>query len=70
MPVPFLQELLTKTQVTGTDGQVFLYSIAEKGVLALIANSDANVGLINLEARDAANNIAIDTLKLVKRMGF
>ncbi len=48
---------LTKTQVSGTDAQIFLYSIGDKGVLAIIASSDANVGLINLEARDAANNI-------------
>ena len=49
---------LTKTQVTGTDAQIFLYSIGDKGVLALIANSDANVGLVNLEASSSAKDIA------------
>ncbi len=50
---------LSKTQVSGTNAQIFLYSIGDKGVLALITSGDANVGLINLEATDAANNIAL-----------
>lgn len=50
---------LTQTQVSGTDAQIFLYAIGNKGVLALIANSDANVGLIHLEARGATNQISL-----------
>ncbi len=49
---------LIKTQVSGTEAQVFLYSIADKGVLALIASGDANVGLVNLEGSEAASKIA------------
>jgi predicted regulator of Ras-like GTPase activity (Roadblock/LC7/MglB family) len=48
---------LTETTVAGNDGQVFLFSAGE-GVLSIIAGSGANVGLINLEARDAASRIA------------
>ncbi len=48
---------LTETTVSGNEGQIFLYSAGNKGVLALIASSGANVGLINLEARDAAQAI-------------
>jgi len=49
---------LQETAVKSEDGQVFLYAIADKGVLVLIAQADANVGLIHLEARDAARRIA------------
>lgn len=49
---------LSETTVSGTDGQIFLYSAGTKGVLALIAGSGANVGLINIEARDAAQEVA------------
>lgn len=49
---------LTETTVAGSDGQVFLYSAGKEGVLSIIAGAGANVGLINLEARDAAQRIA------------
>lgn len=49
---------LQETTVKSANGQVFLYAAGAKGVLVLIAQADANVGLINLEARDAANRIA------------
>lgn len=45
---------MRETTVKSGNGQVFLYAIGDKGVLVLIAQADANVGLINLEARDAA----------------
>ena len=45
---------MRETNVKSGNGQVFLYAIGGKGVLVLIAQADANVGLINLEARDAA----------------
>ena len=48
---------LTKTQVSGTDAQIFLYSIGDKGVLALIASGDANVGLINIEASETVKKV-------------
>ena len=48
---------LSETSVKGENGQMFLYQ-AGKGVLAVITNGSANIGLINLEARDAAEQIA------------
>lgn len=47
----------SETSVTGDGGSVYIYS-AGKGVLAIIAQSGANVGLIHLEARTAAKKIA------------
>jgi len=47
-----------ETSVGGADGQVFIYSCGTRGVLAAIAPAGANVGLINIEARDAAQNVA------------
>jgi uncharacterized protein len=49
---------LSETSVSGVEGQVFLYAIAAKGVLAVVAPAGVNVGLIHLEARDAARSIA------------
>jgi uncharacterized protein len=49
---------LTETTVSGTSGQIFLYAAGNKGVLVVVAAAGANVGLINLEARDAVRNIA------------
>lgn len=49
---------LRETTVKSSDGQVFLYAIGDKGVLVLIAQAEANVGLINIEARDAAQRIS------------
>ncbi len=46
-----------ETSITGETSQVYVYS-AGRGVLALIAQPGANVGLIHLEARAAAKNIA------------
>lgn len=47
-----------ETSVTGTDSAVYIYSAGNRGVLAVIAPSGANVGLINLEARSAAQKIS------------
>jgi uncharacterized protein len=49
---------LTETSVTGTTAQVYLYAAGTKGVLAVVAPAGANVGMIHLEARDAARVIA------------
>jgi len=48
---------LTETSVTGTEGQVYIYTVGKKGVLAIVAPAGINVGLLNLEAREAAANI-------------
>jgi predicted regulator of Ras-like GTPase activity (Roadblock/LC7/MglB family) len=55
----------TETSVSGNIGQVFVYSLARslctragaRGVLAVLAGPGANVGLIHLEAREAARAI-------------
>jgi uncharacterized protein len=49
---------LSETSVSGANGQVFLYAAGAKGVLVVVTPANANVGLIHLEARDAARNIA------------
>jgi uncharacterized protein len=49
---------LSETSVTGTSAQIFLYATGGKGVLAVVAAAGANVGLIHMEARDAARQIA------------
>ncbi|MFN3266751.1 MAG: roadblock/LC7 domain-containing protein [Deinococcales bacterium] len=49
---------LSETSVSGSNGQVFLYAAGTKGVLVVVAPANANVGLIHLEARDAARHIA------------
>lgn len=51
--------VFTETVVAGTDGQIFIYAAGSKGVLAVVAPAHANIGLIHLEARDVAANIAI-----------
>lgn len=48
---------LNETSITGSTGQVYIYATGAKGVLAVFAASGANVGLINLECRDAAAKV-------------
>ncbi len=47
----------SETSVSGSEGQIFVYAAGLKGVLAVICSNNANIGLINLEARDAAKAI-------------
>jgi hypothetical protein len=42
----------------GEQGYMMLYRAGEKAVLAVMARGGANLGLINLESRDAAQKIA------------
>lgn len=49
---------LNETSVAGSDGHVYIYSAGAAGVLAVITASDVNVGLINIECRDAAKKIS------------
>jgi len=44
--------------VRGQNGYMVVYSAGEKGVLAVAAPMGANLGLIHLEARGAAQKIA------------
>jgi predicted regulator of Ras-like GTPase activity (Roadblock/LC7/MglB family) len=48
---------LVEISVTGSEGQIFLYSAGVKGVLAVIAPKGGNAGLIHLEARAVAKDI-------------
>lgn len=48
----------SETVVAGTAGSVYLYAAGDKAVLAVNSRKGANVGLINIEARDAAKRIA------------
>lgn len=49
---------LEEVVVRGRDGYLVVYSAGEKGVLAVTAPMGANLGLIHLEARQAAGRIA------------
>lgn len=43
--------------VAGNDGQIFLYSAGNKGVLAVLGPAGCNAGLVHLEARGIAREI-------------
>ena len=49
---------LSEMSVSGTEGQVYIYSVGAKGVLAVVAPTGINLGLLNMEARDAAQSVA------------
>lgn len=48
---------MVETLVTGTEGQIFLYSAGGKAVLAVFAPAGANAGLVHLEARSVAREL-------------
>lgn len=48
---------LSEISLSGTDGQIFLYSAGIKAVLAVIGPTGSNAGLIHLEARWTAREI-------------
>ncbi|GGO36949.1 roadblock/LC7 domain-containing protein [Deinococcus radiopugnans] len=50
---------LTDMSVGGTDGQVYIYAAGKKGVLAVVAPAGVNLGLLHMEARDAAQSVSI-----------
>jgi hypothetical protein len=49
---------LSEVSVTGADGQIFVFSAGLKAVLAVIGPACSNAGLIHLEARITAHEIA------------
>lgn len=49
---------LTDMSVGGAHGQVYIYAAGHKGVLAVVAPTGINLGLLNMEARDAASSVA------------
>lgn len=46
-----------ETSIKAADRSVFLYRAGDEGVLAIIAQGDANVGMINLQARRSTDDI-------------
>lgn len=50
---------LTEMSVSGLDGQVYVYATGKKGVLAVVTPSGMNLGLLHMEARDAARTVAL-----------
>ena len=49
---------LTETTISGSEGQILLYAAGPRAVLALTADSKANVAMINHKSRIAAQAIA------------
>ena len=49
---------LMETSISGSEGQILLYAAGPRAVLALTADSKANVAMINHKARIAAQAIA------------
>lgn len=47
-----------ETVVRGNDGYMIIYSAGQQAVMAIIAPTGANVGLIHLEARGAAQKVS------------
>ena len=50
--------VFAETSVRGQDGQIFLYAAGPQAMLAVIAPEPCNVGLVHLEARAIAQQIA------------
>lgn len=50
---------LSEMSVSGLNGQVFIYSVGAKGALAVVTPAGVNLGLLHMEARDAAQTVAI-----------
>lgn len=46
-----------ETSISGSSASIYIYSAGGRGVLAVIAPTGSNVGLIHLEARATANAI-------------
>lgn len=46
-----------ETTISGEDRSIFLYRAGSEGVLGVIGGADANVGMIHLQAREAAQEI-------------
>ncbi len=51
---------LTETSITGENGLVLLYAAGPRAALAVIAEPKANMAMINLKARVAAQTIAAE----------
>ncbi|MFC6592834.1 roadblock/LC7 domain-containing protein [Deinococcus lacus] len=50
---------LTELSVLASGGQVSLYVIGKKGVLAVVSPMGMNLGVVNMEAREVADEVAL-----------
>ena len=48
---------LNETSVVGENALISVYSAGPKGVLAVVASSGANIGMVNLESRETAKKV-------------
>lgn len=46
-----------ETSISGEERSIFLYRAGNEGVLGVVAKGDANVGMIHLQAREAATEV-------------
>lgn len=49
---------LTELSFSGLQGQVYIYAVGNRGALAVVAPMGVNLGLLHMEARDAAHAAA------------
>lgn len=49
---------LTEVAIAGNEGQMFIYAVRDQAVLVVITGEKPNVGMIQLQAREAAKRIA------------
>jgi len=48
---------LSEVVAQGTESSLRIYACGEKAVLAIVTKSNANIGLINIDAREAAKKV-------------
>jgi len=48
----------TEVNVRGSEGSLFVYTVGNKAVLAVVGPKNSNAGLIHLEARSTSSEIA------------
>lgn len=49
---------LTELSVSGKASDVFIYTAGNRGILAVVTPANINLGLLHMEARDAARSIS------------
>lgn len=49
---------LNEASVYGEEGRILLYAVGATGVLSITAPTDANIGLLNMEARSLAKELS------------
>ena len=49
---------IAEVNIRASEGNLFVYSVSDKAVLAVLGPSHSNAGLIHLEARNTAQDLA------------